>query len=189
MALSEQFAAFSRRPELSLRLLEATPLQADGPLTDVERPLAAASYLNFAGLIDALQPWMEHGLERRQERLAERQSKRAATAQAPQTPTSRAAPRNRVPQARPQPGPAPRAATPRIPAPPPVAAPPAVAPAPVAKMQNSHPAEPISPQEAKEQVRLLFNLLRCWRGFASVTYYEEDALVTHYELRFEDFAE
>jgi hypothetical protein len=47
----------------------------------------------------------------------------------------------------------------------------------------------MSPQEAKEQIRFLLGLLRCWQGFTSATYREADVTITHYESRFQDLPE
>jgi len=37
--------------------------------------------------------------------------------------------------------------------------------------------------------RRMMDVLRCFRGLSCVVYQENDAMVTHYELRFEDLAE
>jgi hypothetical protein len=203
LALSEDFLALSYLPDYSLRLLEEQPFQGEGPLADLNRPLAAAAYLDFAGLIDALEPWLERGVERRQERRAQRQE-RSDNEESPKAaaPTPRAAaqsPSTRAPSTR-----APSTRAPSLPTPPPQAAPrvatrraPAqnpspptkAAPARVVREQNASVAEPLSPREAKEQLHLVLDLLRCFRGFASATYQEDDARVTHFELRFEDLRE
>jgi hypothetical protein len=45
------------------RLLTATPLKVKGgPLADTKRPLAGAVYVDWPGLVDALTPWVEHGI-------------------------------------------------------------------------------------------------------------------------------
>ena len=36
------------------------------------------------------------------------------------------------------------------------------------------------------QARFVTRLLKCFRGYSSVTYAENDAMVTHYEARFQD---
>jgi hypothetical protein len=44
------------------RLLTPTPLKiSGGPLADPKRPLAAASYVDCAGILDALAPWIDLG--------------------------------------------------------------------------------------------------------------------------------
>lgn len=231
MAVSDRFAVFSYLPDYSLRLLEEKPLHGEGVLAEADRPLYAAGYLDVAGIIDAVQPWLERASERRQERLIQRQESRAAaptparttessTAPAPYSPPA-AAPQSRAPQPRapqpraphaviPQPpsaGPVPRAPVAQAPsqhvppAPPPtVGVPAARVPdntigqppitnqsAPEQRAGNSR--KPISPTEAKEQMRFLLGLLRCWQGFAAATYHEDGATVTHYEIRFADLSE
>ncbi len=61
--LSDQFLAVSLLPQFTARLLAATPLQGEGPLTQVDRPLAAAGQLDFARLVDAIEPWIDYGLQ------------------------------------------------------------------------------------------------------------------------------
>jgi len=62
--LSSEFLALSLLPKVSLRLLKPLPLSLDGPLARRDRPLASAAYLNWAGLIDAVNPWIDYGLDR-----------------------------------------------------------------------------------------------------------------------------
>ncbi len=193
LALSNDFFAMSYLPDYSQRLLAEQPLRCDGPLADTSRPLAGAAYLNFSGLVDALQPWLERAQEKRFERLAEasRSAEAAPQAQAPQARAPQArAPQTRAPQTRaPQPRaitPAPRASA-RVPALPPPAQ--RVAPAKsVVRAQEGETSAPrqVSPQEAKERLRLTLELLRCFRGLECAIYYEDAALVSHYELRFND---
>jgi hypothetical protein len=57
-ALSEKIAALSLSQDHSERLLKATPLLLAGrPLTDTNRPLAGATLVDVAGLIDLLTHW------------------------------------------------------------------------------------------------------------------------------------
>ncbi len=60
--LSNSVLVLSLMPEFSKRLLKTTPLDGQGPLGDVDRPLGAACYLNFAGLIEAIEPWISYGM-------------------------------------------------------------------------------------------------------------------------------
>lgn len=58
--LSEEVLAASVLPRFTARLLAETPLQATGPLADTDRPLGAAFQCNFAGLLDAVSPWIDY---------------------------------------------------------------------------------------------------------------------------------
>jgi len=60
--LSDSILIESFMPKFTARLLKTTPLEGTGPLADVDRPLAAAGYLNFAGLIEAIEPWINYGV-------------------------------------------------------------------------------------------------------------------------------
>jgi hypothetical protein len=139
MGLSQDVAVMSWLPVYTQRLLAPQPLKVEGSLADAERPMAAAAYLNFAGIIDALQPWLERASERRQERLAAREEARQkdqsskSLPRAAETAVSRSVPSSRVSQApapravHPAPStraPQPRAST-RVPSPPPTAQTPA----------------------------------------------------------------
>ncbi len=61
--LSDDTLVLSLLPKFTKRLLEPTPLQGSGPLANVDRPLGAAMYLNFAGLIEAIEPWIDFGVQ------------------------------------------------------------------------------------------------------------------------------
>ena len=54
--------AVSLLPRFTERLMTNTPVQGEGPLADTNRPLAAAAHLNFAGLIEAIEPWINFGI-------------------------------------------------------------------------------------------------------------------------------
>src|SRR5262249_54520935 len=71
-AISDKWAAFTIAKEHSERLLANTPLQVeDGPLANyAKRNLSGASYVNWAGLVDGLTPWIEYGLETAEPLLA-----------------------------------------------------------------------------------------------------------------------
>jgi hypothetical protein len=99
MGLSENFAVMSWLPAYTQRLLEQQPLQIDGSLSDADQPLAAASYLNIAGVLDAVEPWLQRLIERRQERLAARADPRSRETAAPRA----QAPSSRGPQSSPTP--------------------------------------------------------------------------------------
>ncbi len=61
--LSDDFVGLSLMPRFTRRLLEDNALQGTGPLADVNRPLAAATYLNFAGILEAIDPWITYGMQ------------------------------------------------------------------------------------------------------------------------------
>jgi hypothetical protein len=59
-ALAEKVAVLALSQEHSERLLTPTPLKVNGgPLADLKRPLAGATYINCAGLVDLLAGWAE----------------------------------------------------------------------------------------------------------------------------------
>ena len=58
--LSEKVMAASLLPRFTARLLSDMPLQATGPLANTDRPLGAAFQFNFAGLLDAVSPWIDY---------------------------------------------------------------------------------------------------------------------------------
>jgi len=62
-ALSNEFLALSLLPKFGLRLLKPTPLTVEGPVANHDRPLASASYFDWAGLLDALTPWLDYGVD------------------------------------------------------------------------------------------------------------------------------
>jgi len=59
--LSPDVVALSLSLDQTERLLKKTTLSLEGPLADLDRPLAAAAYFNFAGFVDAVHPWVEYG--------------------------------------------------------------------------------------------------------------------------------
>jgi hypothetical protein len=63
--LTKDVAVLSVTPEHTKRLLTASSPPAEGPLANIDRPLAAATYLNWSALMDAVSPWIEYasGLE------------------------------------------------------------------------------------------------------------------------------
>jgi hypothetical protein len=61
--LSESVAVLSISPRTTVRLLESTPMELDGPLAEAgEHPGFGACYVNVAGLLDALTPWIDLGI-------------------------------------------------------------------------------------------------------------------------------
>jgi hypothetical protein len=60
--LSASFLVTSLLPRFTARLLADTSLQGQGPLAKYDRPLAAAGHLDFARLIEALEPWIDYGM-------------------------------------------------------------------------------------------------------------------------------
>ena len=60
--LSNRVMVASYLPRFTARLIADTSLQGQGPLANINRPLAAAGHLDFARLIAALQPWIDYGL-------------------------------------------------------------------------------------------------------------------------------
>ncbi|MCA9269454.1 MAG: hypothetical protein KDA41_13325, partial [Planctomycetales bacterium] len=61
--VSPSVAALSLAPLHTKRLLEKTPLAADGPIARYrDKPLAMAGSFNFAGLVDAVTPWIEYSM-------------------------------------------------------------------------------------------------------------------------------
>ena len=57
-ALADKVAVLALSQEHSERLLTPTPLKVDGgPLADLKRPLAGATYVNCAGLVDLVAGW------------------------------------------------------------------------------------------------------------------------------------
>jgi hypothetical protein len=61
--LSPQFMVVSVLPRFTARLLAATPLQGQGPLAQTDRPLATAGHLDFARLVESVEPWVDYALQ------------------------------------------------------------------------------------------------------------------------------
>ncbi len=60
--LSDSIAVLSPFPLQVKRILDTTALSAASePLSEPNKPMAAASMFDFAGLIDAISPWVEYG--------------------------------------------------------------------------------------------------------------------------------
>ena len=60
--LSTSVMVTSLLPKFTARLMAETSLKGEGPLAKYDRPLAAAAHLDFAGLIEALEPWIDYGM-------------------------------------------------------------------------------------------------------------------------------
>jgi hypothetical protein len=60
-ALSSEVLALTMIPKFGVRLLKKTPLAVEGPLANHDRPLASAAYFNWAGLVSAVEPWIDYG--------------------------------------------------------------------------------------------------------------------------------
>jgi hypothetical protein len=119
--LSRDLLVLSLLPKFSLRLMQSSPLSAAGPLANRDRPLAAAGYCNWAGLIGAAAAWVDYGIDQAHAGDADVGGGAAESAKA-----------------------------------------------------------------IKAQVRVGLEFLQCLRGVSSVSYFEDDALVTHSEWHFED---
>lgn len=61
--LSDHVAVLSLSIKHTERLLQKTPLTADGVLAKTDRPLAVAAWFNWADLLDAARPWIDYGME------------------------------------------------------------------------------------------------------------------------------
>lgn len=65
VALSDKVLVLSMSAEHSQRLLKPTPFTyARGPLADLKKPLLAATYVNWAGLMHLGSDWLELGIKR-----------------------------------------------------------------------------------------------------------------------------
>ncbi len=61
--LSKSFMASSLMPRFTARLLADTSLHGTGPLADCNRPLGGAGNLEFARLVEAIEPWITYAVE------------------------------------------------------------------------------------------------------------------------------
>jgi hypothetical protein len=60
--LTDKVAVLTASKEHAERLLSRKPLKVDGgPLADGKRPMVSAAYCDWAGIVDALTPWVELG--------------------------------------------------------------------------------------------------------------------------------
>jgi hypothetical protein len=60
--LSQDTLVLTPIPKMTVRLLANTPLKGVGPVADRNNPLSAAFQFNFAGLLDAITPWVDYGV-------------------------------------------------------------------------------------------------------------------------------
>ncbi len=61
IGVGEKAAVFSLAPNQAARMLVATKLETGSGLSTFEEPLAGAAVLDFAGLVDAVAPWITYG--------------------------------------------------------------------------------------------------------------------------------
>ena len=62
--LSEKMAVLTISQEHTERLLTPAPLKiTSGPLSNAKRPLASASYVDYAGFIETVATWVEYGVQ------------------------------------------------------------------------------------------------------------------------------
>jgi hypothetical protein len=61
IGVGEKAAVFSLAPNQAARMLVATKLETGSGLSAFEEPLAGAAVLDFAGLVDAIAPWITFG--------------------------------------------------------------------------------------------------------------------------------
>jgi hypothetical protein len=61
--IGDKVAAFSLSVAMTERLLARTPFKAGGLLARADRPMMSATYVNWEGLMKAIGPWIEYGLE------------------------------------------------------------------------------------------------------------------------------
>ena len=62
--LTATVAVLTVSKQYAERLLTRRPLKVEGgPLADGNRPLVAATYVDWAGIVDAVSPWVEYGMK------------------------------------------------------------------------------------------------------------------------------
>jgi hypothetical protein len=156
--LGDRAAVLAFAPETVKRLLKPRPVQLDGPLANVERPLAGVSRLNFVRLLEMFEPWIDYAIDHSGNipnipnlTLRPRAESPVAVADE-EDPAKKKDPEKKDDDEKPE-------------APPPR----------------------FEPEQAKAQARIIFSFLKCYRGSTSITYQEEKALVTHSEWHYEDF--
>ena len=60
--LGPNVAVLTISPKHTAELLSSTPFEAEGPASDAKQPLAAAAYVDCAGLVEASTPWIEYAV-------------------------------------------------------------------------------------------------------------------------------
>ncbi len=155
--LSKKVIAFTLSETHANRLLEKTPLQEkDGLVIDAKKPLAMAAYLDWPGVVDAVKPWVDYAFTR-----YERGDMKPG----------RVAPFKPAPKKFEEKGPGIQSRErdrERIQA-----------------VAFQGPAN--NPMAMiKEHVEAALQILKVFRGFTSVTYIENNAIVTHTRAVFKD---
>jgi hypothetical protein len=154
--LSEDIAVLSITPDQTKRLLASTPpTPKDGPLGEVDQPLASAARLNWPALVDAVVPWIEYAL----------------TLHADTAEKAEAAPESDDANEKDDGSDDEKA-----------------------EADNDDDSkdgkdEDDDVEEILEQVREGAEILKCFRGYSSVSRVEDNAVVTHHESVFEDLKE
>ncbi len=64
IGVGKRVAVLSLTQSATTRILESTPFVGKGPLADTKRPLGAASYVDVAGLLEAVGPWIDYGVRK-----------------------------------------------------------------------------------------------------------------------------
>jgi hypothetical protein len=65
VGLSDKVFVVAPSQALANRILESKPLRVQrGPLSDLERPLAAAGYFSWPRFVDMVAPWVEYGVSK-----------------------------------------------------------------------------------------------------------------------------
>jgi hypothetical protein len=163
-AVSATVALATLSHDQAIRLLKARPLAVDGPLAQhAGKNAASASYVNFAGIVDALQPWIELAI------------RHGADLELPDL-DDFDLPVPGLPGDAPLEGFEDEAAAEDS----------------ASVDEESEEVEPAATEPAydAEQAiayfRTSLDFVKCLRGYSSVTFAEGDSLVTHFEWRLED---
>jgi len=119
--LSESVGVLALTQQHTERLLAKTPLAATGLLADCDRPLASATMLNWAALMDASLPWVNYAVDQIK-----------------------------------------------------------------AQMPEDVGMDADQWAVILEHVHTGMEVLKCFRGVSSITYFEDGVIVTHYKSHFED---
>ena len=60
--LGKRLAVLTIASKHTSELLAATPFEAEGPAGDMQHPLAAVAYLDWASMVEAARPWIDMGV-------------------------------------------------------------------------------------------------------------------------------
>lgn len=63
MGISKNVAVMTISKDHSARLMQATPLSVGGLLTETDRPLAVAVWVDWAAMVDTVAPWVDYFME------------------------------------------------------------------------------------------------------------------------------